>query len=200
MWAIGLIVGALVGAALWHFGGARKHRRRSAARRACGRPMTSGARRSGACSSSVSWCWRGWHGVCRSKYSRRQARRAGPGPSRRTRTRARSLSGLLSRMRSGQTVMNARRSAQRIARPIRKPSDAAGAPFGRNPKGRRRFGGHPVVAGRWQWAVALRRDRRLGLPPKAPPSHTRQQARQAPRLLVLASSRRARVVHLPAAA
>src|SRR6266571_108283 len=41
---------------------------------------------------------------------------------------------------AGQTAMNARRSAQRIARPIRKPSNTAGAPFGRNPKGRGALG------------------------------------------------------------
>src|SRR6266545_3935669 len=76
--------------------------------------------------------------------------------------------------------MNARRSAQRIAWPIRKPSNAAGAPFGRNPKGRGRFGGIPLLPAAGS-GLALRRGRRLGLLPKAPPSHMRQQARQAPR-------------------
>src|SRR6266700_2484312 len=74
---------------------------------------------------------------------------------------------------AGQTAMNARRSAQRIARPIRKPSNTAGAPFGRNPKGRGRFGRIPLLPAAGS-GRALRRGRRLGLPPKAPPSHARQ--------------------------
>src|SRR5437899_12756700 len=75
--------------------------------------------------------------------------------------------------------MNARRSAQRIAWLIRRPSNAAGAPFGRNPEGQGALGAIPLLPAAGS-GPALRGGRRLGLPTKAPPSHTRQQARQAP--------------------
>src|SRR6266705_6536017 len=66
-----------------------------------------------------------------------------------------------------QKAMIARRSARRIAWPIRKPSNAARAPFGQQPEGTGRFGRIPALPAACS-GVTLRRGRRLGLHPKAP--------------------------------
>src|SRR6266581_9785973 len=66
-----------------------------------------------------------------------------------------------------QKAMIARRSARRIAWPIRKTSNVARAPFGQQPEGTGRFGRIPALPAACS-GVTLRRGRRLGLHPIAP--------------------------------
>jgi len=71
---------------------------------------------------------------------------------------------------AGQKAMNARRDAQLDAGTSSKPSNKAGALFGRNPWGRRGFRRMPLSLAAY-WRITQLRGSLRGLHPKPTPSH-----------------------------
>ncbi|HWN29963.1 MAG TPA: hypothetical protein VNN78_01170 [Burkholderiales bacterium] len=71
---------------------------------------------------------------------------------------------------AGQKAMNARRKAQLDAGTSSKPSNKAGALFGRNPQGRRGFRRMSLSLAAY-WGVTQRRGSLRGLHTKPTPSH-----------------------------